>query len=139
MSPKGLPRMQDMTAAEVRIRAEAAQKFVDVAAMVHTDVSDPSYPQVTGSLAVLAGIAASDAVCGHVLKQRPKGQDHKQAVDVLTSFREGESLGATLGRLLDQKNNAHYGTTYLTRARAEAMLDQARRMVERMDEILQSR
>ncbi|MBU4215725.1 MAG: hypothetical protein KJ792_13845, partial [Actinobacteria bacterium] len=75
----------------------------------------------------------------HVLKQRPKGQDHKQAVDVLTSFREGESLGATLGRLLDQKNNAHYGTTYLTRARAEAMLDQARRMVERMDEILQSR
>lgn len=138
MSPRGLPRMQGMSAAEVRIRANAARKFVEVAALVYEDESDVSNLQVTGALAVLAGIAASDAVCGHVIKQRPRGQDHKQAVDVLASFRQGERLSATLGRLLDQKDAAHYGTTSLSRVNAGKMLEQARKMVDAMDGILQT-
>ncbi|WP_432492726.1 hypothetical protein [Kineococcus auxinigenes] len=56
-----------MTAAEVQVRAEAARKFLEVARMVEDDTSDPALPRVASALAVLAGIAASDAVCGHVL------------------------------------------------------------------------
>ncbi|WP_448058976.1 hypothetical protein [Cellulomonas hominis] len=125
-----------MAREEVGVRAEAARKFLEVAEMVHADPTDSGYPQVTGSLAVLAGIAASDAVCGHVLGQRAQGQDHGQAVDVLGSFREGGPLATTLGRLLAQKSNVQYGTSYLTHARAASMLEQARRMVRGMDQIL---
>ncbi len=67
MTPRPGPRMQPVTAAEVQVRAEAARKFLEVARMVEDDTSDPALPRVASALAVLAGIAASDAVCGHVL------------------------------------------------------------------------
>jgi hypothetical protein len=125
-----------MSPGEVRSRADAARAFARVAAMVLGDDSDPEHPRVVGALAVLAGIAAGDAVCGHVLKRRAAGQDHRQAVDMLRGFREGEPFATDLARLLEQKSNAQYGTTYLSAARAGSMLEHARRMVERMDAVL---
>lgn len=54
MSPRPAPRMQDMSPEEVRVRADMARKFLEVASMVADDESDESLPSVAGALCVLA-------------------------------------------------------------------------------------
>lgn len=127
--------MRPMTRAEVEVRAQAARSFVDVAQLVD-DEEPESHLSVVGSLCVLAGIAASDAMCGHVLKERPRGQDHGQAVRVLETVRGAGASARALKRLLDEKDNAHYGTTYLSRDRVRQMLKHAMTMVAEMDALL---
>lgn len=129
--------MQAMTPADVRARREAAHKFLEVAGLVPLD-EDASYPAVAGSLAVLAGIAASDAICGHVIKERPRGQDHGQAATVLARVRDGARSAAALERLLADKDASQYGTTYLSRERAEQMLRRAALVVEEMERLLRA-
>ncbi|MCI2237067.1 hypothetical protein MO973_40420 [Paenibacillus sp. TRM 82003] len=128
-----------MTAAEVQVRAEAARKFLEVARMVEDDTSDPALPRVASALAVLAGIAASDAVCGHVLHQRPQGQDHQEAVRVLGSIRGADELATSLRRLLADKTTSQYGTTYMTAQKAASMVRHAEKLVEGMEQQLWSR
>lgn len=127
-----------MAPAEVRVRAEAARKFLEVARMVEGDTSDPALPRVASALAVLAGIAASDAICGHVLTERPQGQDHQEAVRVLGSIRAAEDLATALRRLLSDKSTSQYGTTYMTANKASAMVRLAEKLVEGMDQQLRS-
>ncbi len=49
-------------------RLAQAKKFAEVAALCVGDPSDDTLPQVAAALAVLAGIAASDAACCIALK-----------------------------------------------------------------------
>ena len=133
MTPRSGPRMQSMTAAEVQVRSEAARKFLEVAHMVEDDTSDPALPRVTSALAVLAGIAASDAICGHVLKEQPQRQDHQEAVRVLAGVRGAGELATSLRRLLADKTTSQYGTTYMTAQKASAMVRYAEKLVEGMD------
>lgn len=136
MTPRMPPRSQPMSAADVSVRAQSARKFLEVAELVADD-GDRTVAHVSASLAVLAGIAASDAICGAVLGQRPQGQDHKQAAVVLATVRpRGKDSAAALRRLLDDKSNAQYGTSYLTPARIDGMLRAARKLVEIMEEQL---
>jgi hypothetical protein len=68
------------------------------------------YAGVAAGNAVLAGIAASDAICGKGLRKRFRGEDHRQAVDLLeTASQNGPRNKAVLLRLLDLKDAAHYG------------------------------
>jgi hypothetical protein len=61
---------------QARARLAQAKKFVEVATMCLDDASD----QWTASAAaVLAGIAASNAVCCIKLKERSRGQNHHDA------------------------------------------------------------
>ncbi len=60
MSPCGRP--------EAMARLAQAKKFAEVAALCVGDPSDDTLPQVAAALAVLAGIAASDAACCIALK-----------------------------------------------------------------------
>ena len=38
-----------------------------------------------GSLAVLAGIAATEAICGHALARRAAGENHDEAIVLMTT------------------------------------------------------
>jgi len=68
------------------------------------------YLNVAAGLAVLAGIAASDAICCARLGCRHRGDSHRSAADVLRrATPDGGELAVILLRLLDLKDAAHYG------------------------------
>lgn len=85
---------------------------------------------VAAALAVLAGIAAADAACCHSLGARSRGQDHRQAVALLgTVVPDGSTMASDLDRLLDLKDNAHYGVLGVSKQEARSAMAQALRIV----------
>jgi hypothetical protein len=67
------PRTRKMTRTEVRTRAQHAHAFLTAADLVVDlghDAGIDDLGNTIGSLAVLAGIAAGDAICGAVLGER---------------------------------------------------------------------
>jgi hypothetical protein len=106
-----------------------ARAFADAADLVLDEEDDASL-NVAASLAVLAGIAASDAACCAVLGRRSRGQNHRDAVALLNGIAVvGAELGKDLARLLDLKDNAQYGVIYVSEEKARQAVRWARRMV----------
>jgi len=131
MSPRPNWRTQDCTKEQARIRLDQAQAFLQVAELLGDETDDLAHPGVAAALAVLAGIAASDAACCAVLGQRSRGQDHRQAVELLAGVGpDGRMLARTLDRLLDLKDGAHYGLVFVSAHKAAAAVRQARALVE---------
>jgi hypothetical protein len=109
MSPKKLPtRQADMS--QARGRRRIAQKYIEVAEVVAAE--DGAALNVCVGLAVLAGIAAGDAICVAATGERYSGQDHAAAADLLT--RVDSSLGKRLRQLVGLKPASHYGETLLS-------------------------
>ena len=116
---------------EARIRASQARKFLDTADLLMDLDDDLATPGASAALAVLAGIAASDALCCISLRQRARGQDHKEATGLLAQVEPGgRRLSQWLARLLGIKDGAHYGAVYLTAAKAKTALRNATALVE---------
>lgn len=132
MNPRGAARTRTMSPTDVRTRAATARKYLEIGELVHDGEPDePPSRQVAAGLAVLAAIAASDAICGSRLGIAPQGQDHGQAVSVLADTQpDGQVLATHLRRVLDHKASAHYGTTYLNGDTVAGMLRHARLLVE---------
>lgn len=131
MTPRG-PRTRPISRAAIDVRAATARKYLEVGQL--TLGGDPAERQVAGGLAVLAAIAAGDAICGLELGEYARGQDHDQAPQLLKTVRpDGSELAKHLGRVLEQKPNAHYGTTYLTAELVNSMLRHAAALVDAMD------
>ncbi len=129
MSPCGRP--------EAMARLAQAKKFAEVAALCVGDLSDDTLPQVAAALAVLAGIAASDAACCIALKQRPRGQDHREAIAMVSTIHpNGARMAKDLGRLLNEKDNAHYGLLLVSRTTATKMVEWADRIIGSADAAL---
>ena len=64
MSARATPRTATCTKADAGVRLDQARKFEEVAELVQTEADVlSSAANVAASLAVLAGIAASDAAC----------------------------------------------------------------------------
>ena len=129
MSPKK-HRTRPGGLAEARKRREIAQSYYDVAVLLS---SDPG-PAINTSIgnAVLAGIAAADAICLAAIGERYAGQDHAAAADFLEAVDPG--VGRRLRMLVGFKSASHYGDSILTgtdRAaalrHAKALLDEALR------------
>lgn len=129
MSPK---RLQSRTTnpGEGRGRRIIAQKYVEVANLI--DSEDGTAINVCVGVAVLAGIAASDAICAAALGERYAGDDHDAAADLLA--RVDPKLGKYLRDLVALKGHSHYGFALLTvRERrkalrcATALVDEAHR------------
>ena len=125
-----------MTPADVQGRADAARKFLEVAQMVVADDDSSDYRQVGASLAVLAGIAAGDAMCGHVLGHRSRAQDHRQAADLLRTVMGAGRAAKSLDVLLDIKDAAQYGTQGLPADKTRRALGAACEAVETMETVL---
>lgn len=109
MSPKRL-QSRKTHPGEGRGRRVIAQKYVEVANLI--DSEDGTAINVCVGVAVLAGIAASDAICAAALGERYSGDDHDAAADLLG--RVDPKLGKYLRDLVALKGQSHYGSTLLT-------------------------
>jgi hypothetical protein len=123
-------RSQPWGTGEARTRLAQARKFLDVAELVADEDIQASH-SVAAALAVLAGIAASDVACCAVLGRRSRSQDHHDAEQLVRQIEPGgAAAAATLRRLLDLKDTAHYGLIPVSRQRLTAALRQARSLVD---------
>jgi hypothetical protein len=90
---------------------------------------------VAAGLAVLAGIAASDSICCTRLGLRHRGDDHRGAAELLRQATpDGAELAATLLRLLDLKDAAHYGVIVVAARKARDALRWTRLLVDRANQ-----
>lgn len=125
MSPKRLTtRPADQ--GQSRARRKIAQKYLEVADLVADE--DGAAINVCVGLAVLAGIAASDAICGAATGERSAGQDHAAAAELLQ--RVDSALGARLRQLVALKPSSHYGERLLSAEDRAAALRSARLLVD---------
>ena len=129
------PRTAPRTAAEARTRLRTARANLEVAGVVLEERARDEYLNVAAGLAVLAGIAASDAICGIRLGYLHRGEDHRGAEDLLrTATPDGGKLATVLGRLLSVKDAAHYGVPVVSARKASDARRWAARLVERAGE-----
>lgn len=125
-------RTRSATADQGRYRASIALAYLRAAEHVLDEDGNETNLSVVAGLAVLAGIAASDALCIRHLGYYAKGQDHDHAVDVLleTGTPASRKWSQTLKRLIDLKDEAHYGFYSVSKSKATSALRQGRLLVE---------
>lgn len=116
-----------------------ARKFRDIAREAHR----PGYGNQVVSNAVHAVIAANDAVCLRLLNERPGGENHAEAVRVLTRACRGTAWeeeagqrGQQLAQVLQQKNASQYQGNILSDAVVDRVLKQAERFIEWAEKVL---
>ncbi|MGF1651719.1 MAG: hypothetical protein ACFCUP_00160 [Actinomycetales bacterium] len=126
-------RLAPATPEAARSRRSQARTFLDVAELVLDEPATRSQTHVAAALAVLAAIADADAICGLRLGHHSRGQDHRQAVDLLATVDlPDRSLPAKLGRILAAKDNdnAHYSPRLVSASDARTLVIGARTLVE---------
>jgi hypothetical protein len=142
-------RRRPCNAADAQIRARQARAFLSTAELVRSETHKPEeydYNHVAAALAVLAAIAASDALCCALLGERSRGQDHRDAADLLAQVRFGEGnadaqskraddLAAALASALDVKDESHYGTKLLGADQLRRVMRAADRLVSAASEV----
>jgi hypothetical protein len=129
MSPS---RTAQCGTAEAQSRLRTARAYLEVAALVLDERDRDEYLNVSAGLAVLAGIAASDSICCARLRSRHRGDDHRGAAELLRrATPDGSELAVTLLRLLDLKDEAHYGVMVVAPRKARDAHKWATRLVER--------
>jgi hypothetical protein len=78
------------------------------------------------SLAVLAGVAATDALCGNSLGYYSRGQNHAEAANLVRSIEPGgAALASTFRQLVACKDDARQAPKALRESSAKAALRQA--------------
>lgn len=121
-------RTGDCSRADALQLLDRAQALMNAARLV---VDDTEFRGVAATLAVLAGIAASDAACCAVLARRHRGQDHRGAVDLLAGVEPGgRAMAKDLRRLLDRKDNVHYGVIRIAPGEEHKMVEWATRLLD---------
>lgn len=124
MVPKKLVTVQ-ADRHQARRRRDVATKYLEVATLIENE--DGAAVNVCVGLAVLAGIAASDAICIDALGERYSGTDHAAAAEVLK--RVDSALAIKLKRLVGLKPASHYGDDLLTAEQRKAALRAAEALV----------
>ena len=136
MAP-GSTRTQECSDKDGKTRLSHARRFLEVADLVAGEGSDVEYSSAAAALAVLAGIAASDAACCKALGRRSRGQDHRQAVELVEQVEPGgEEAGKALRRLLALKDEAHDGLFDVSGNDLRTALRQAKSLVGFAGEML---
>ena len=119
---------------DARLRAQTANAYIEVAELVLVE-TDPAMPGVAAGLAVLAGIAAADSLCARHLQLIHRGDDHRAAATHLSQATpDGPKLAATFKRLIDLKDEAHYGLVLFTPNKARTACRWAQTLVARANE-----
>jgi hypothetical protein len=126
------PRTQACGRTEARTRLEQADAFVVAAELVLEDTTAEANSGVAAALAILAGIAASDAACCARLRRRARGQGHEEAVALLQTVEPGGTeMAKDLKRLLQRKDSASYGVSFFALGEARDLLGWAKRLIGR--------
>jgi hypothetical protein len=129
-------RTQACDAAQARTRLAQARKFLEVAQLSASEDFDESL-SVAAALAVLAGVAASDAACCGALGRRARGDDHRDAATLLARIRPGgEQAAKALLSLIDLKDTAHYGLIHVSRRQLTVVMRRASTLVAFADDVL---
>lgn len=119
-------RTKKVSATQVRSYAGKAQEYVDAAA---SEIEAERFIAAT-SLAVHAGINASDAVCGARLGERAAGDSHDQVLALLrTAGKDGIAIEKELRRLLPLKTQAEYEPDDVAAGVATKAVERAQRCV----------
>jgi hypothetical protein len=122
---------------EARTRQAHARKFLEVADLAATEQDVDGSANVAGALAVLAGIAATDAACCAALGRRSRSQDHHDAETLVKDVDpDGPGAAKTLRRLLSLKDKSQYGLTDISGEDVRAALRHARHLVDFGDEVI---
>jgi hypothetical protein len=114
---------------QARQRLLDARQFLEAAELLDA-------PDVIGTCAIHAAIAASDAITCHALGERSSDGNHTAAVDLLR--RVDSALASALKRALDRKTQAGYESTDLSAGDAKSCVRWARQLVEAAEARLQS-
>lgn len=123
-------RTQSCGRSDALNRLAQAESFLLAAELIIDDGSDDATPSVAASLAVLAGIAASDAACCARLGVRARGQSHAEAVELLRTVEPGgDGMAKDLQRLLNRKDDSQYGVAFVSAAEASRMVDWSKRLL----------
>jgi hypothetical protein len=135
---RGAGRTQPCSKAQARTRLEHARKFLEVAEMTAGEAADVEYASAAAALAVLAGIAASDAACCAALGRRSRGQDHRQAVELVEQVAPGGAQAANaVRRLLNLKDEAQYGFFDVGGQDLQSALRQAKALLDFATQVVQ--
>ena len=120
-----------------RVRLRSARAFLEVADLALDEKDRVEMPGVAAGLAVLAGIAGSDAICARRLGAIHRGEDHRGAAALLAEATpDGKKLANTFLRLIDIKDEAHYGLLLVAPRKARDAVRWARQLVDRAGEEL---
>jgi hypothetical protein len=121
--------------AEAAVRLAVAGAYLEAARMVLKEHDVDEYLSVASGNAVLAGIAASDSICCLRLGRMHRGPDHVGAVDLLvTAIPDGKKASQTLVRLLNLKDEAHYGVIMASSRKANDAVKWAAALIARAHE-----
>ncbi|MCB1018111.1 MAG: hypothetical protein KDB10_23700 [Acidimicrobiales bacterium] len=132
-------RTQGCDRSDALARLAQAESFLLAAELIVEDDSDAATPSVAASLAVLAGIAASDAACCARLGVRARGQSHAEAIELLgTVAPGGADMAKDLQRLLNRKDDSQYGLAFVAAAEATRMVGSAKRLLGRAQKAVQA-
>ena len=130
MSPRGGGRTEACNTADAAVLLAKAEKFIDTAELVLDETDLPAL-STSAALSVLGAIAASDVICCKRLGQRSRGQDHRQATELLRQVApNGPKLAQALSRVLDVKDGSQYGKAFLDRNRTVGALRQAKVLLQ---------
>jgi hypothetical protein len=114
---------------EAEAKLRRAEQFMAVATLI-LDEPDPDWASAAAALAVLAGIAASDAACCKALGLRSRGQDHHDAEALLEQIEPGgKNAGKAMRRLINVKDEAHYGFYNVAPQDLKSAVTQANRLI----------
>ena len=106
------PHSSPCTLADAATRLRQAEALVLVADLAQGDDTDTATPGVAAALAVLAGVAASDAACCAKLGVRPRGRAHNEAIRMLEAVvPHGQQMARDLTALPLPKTRATTGFT----------------------------
>jgi hypothetical protein len=120
--------IQDCSRQQARTRLRHAELYLDVAGIALSEESSEHATVAVGN-AVLAAIAAADAVCCASAGARYRGQDHRRAADHLEKVTGDAALAGLLRDVVDLKDAGHYGLSDLTTGRARSALRKANKLV----------
>lgn len=135
--------------AEARTPSTHARACLDTAKLIRGETDKPddvNFNHVAAGNAVLAAIAASDALCCKLLGERSRGQDHRDAVGLLEQLRFGFGTDAEQARrardlarapavALDLKDDSHYGTLMIGVPELRRLIRAAETLVSAADEL----
>jgi hypothetical protein len=105
-----------------------ARKYLEVAELVlGEDLVDATV--ATGN-AVLAAIAAADAICCAVAGQMHRGADHRAAAAHLQRVSGDPRLAGLLRDVVDLKDQSHYGVRSILVDRARVAVKKAKQLLD---------
>lgn len=139
MSPRASGASEPMSSTDIDNRAAQAHSFLEAARLAiefSSELGHEPVANVAASNAVLAGIAAADAICGKALGIRSNSSNHGDAVAMLKRAHGGEAAANHLRALVAIKSAAGYEPRMVTAAKSADAVQHAERLVVAMDKML---